>query len=104
MAKSSFVPLRDLLTKNLDDRVQDYLTKMDGMTLDEIVNGIALPNTPPRRAREDVGATAKQQLIVEHTRSQANVLSKNNNRNGKSNLKDLKLFTVKTRSDEFQAF
>jgi hypothetical protein len=57
--------LKDLLTKNLDDRVQDYLTKMDGMTLDEIVNGAALPSTPPRRARGDIGTTAKQQLIVE---------------------------------------
>lgn len=33
------MPLKDLLTKNIDDRIQDYLTKMDGLSIDEIVKG-----------------------------------------------------------------
>ena len=36
--KKPFVPLRDLLQKNHDDRVQDYLEKMKGLNLEEIVN------------------------------------------------------------------
>ncbi len=35
----SYVPLKDLLTKNIDDRVKDYLHKMDGMSVDDIING-----------------------------------------------------------------
>ena len=30
--KSKFIPLKDLLTKNHDDRVKDYLNKMKGLT------------------------------------------------------------------------
>ena len=35
----SFIPLKDLLRKNHDDRVIDYMSKMKGMTIEEIVNG-----------------------------------------------------------------
>ena len=35
----SFIPLKDLLRKNHDDRVKDYMDKMHGMTIEEIVNG-----------------------------------------------------------------
>ena len=41
-----FVPLKDLLTKNLDDRIQDYLNRMEGMTVDEIVKSGTLAQTP----------------------------------------------------------
>ena len=36
--RKPFVPLRDLLQKNHDDRVNDYLEKMKGLNIDEIVN------------------------------------------------------------------
>lgn len=71
------MPLKDLLTKNLDDRIQDYLNKMEGLTVDEIVKGGSLQHTP-RKTREDetIFGTAKQQQIVDQTRSQANALAK----------------------------
>jgi hypothetical protein len=46
------VPLQALLTKNLDDRVQDYLDKMEGMTVDEIVSGKIMPKTPPNKFKK----------------------------------------------------
>mgnify|MGYP007070401805 CR=1 FL=1 len=57
--------MKDLLTKNLDDRIENYLARMDGMTVDEIVNGAALPNTPPRRARHEFSLPSKQQKIID---------------------------------------
>jgi len=38
MKKKSFIPLRDLLQKGHEDRVKDYLEKMKGLSIDEIVN------------------------------------------------------------------
>ena len=38
-ANVSFIPLKDLLRKNHDDRVKDYMSKMAGMSIEEIVNG-----------------------------------------------------------------
>lgn len=32
------MPLRDLLDRKHDDRVNEYLDKMKGLTIDEIVN------------------------------------------------------------------
>ena len=43
--RKPFVPLRDLLQKNHDDRVQDYLEKMKGMALDDIVNSTSAAKT-----------------------------------------------------------
>ena len=37
--RKPFVPLKDLLKKGHAERVQDYLTKMQEMTLDEVENG-----------------------------------------------------------------
>jgi len=37
--KSKFIPLKDLLTKNHDDRVKDYLNKMKGLTTEQVVDG-----------------------------------------------------------------
>ena len=46
--RKPFVPLRDLLKKGHADRVQDYLDKMNGLTIDEIENGsIAAGKTEP---------------------------------------------------------
>ena len=64
-AKRNFVPLKALLSKNLDDRIQDYLARMDGMTVDEIVNGGPLLNSPRKRHQDmdeqsSFGATVKQ--------------------------------------------
>ena len=36
--RKPFVPLKDLLQKNHEDRVREYLDKMKGLTIDEIVN------------------------------------------------------------------
>jgi hypothetical protein len=36
---ASFIPLKDLLRKNHDDRVKDYMEKMKDMSIEEIVNG-----------------------------------------------------------------
>ena len=35
--KTPFVPLKDLLQKNHDDRVQGYLDQMKGLSIDEII-------------------------------------------------------------------
>jgi hypothetical protein len=37
-----FTPLKDLLTKNHDDRVQEYLNKMEGLSIEEIVKSNSL--------------------------------------------------------------
>lgn len=59
------MPLRDLLSKNLDDRIQDYLQKMDGMSVDEIVRGSggALSNTPKRQKPREVRDDESNQLF-----------------------------------------
>ena len=36
--RKPFVPLKDLLQRNHDDRVREYLDKMKGLSIDEIVN------------------------------------------------------------------
>ena len=80
-ARRDFVPLKALLSKNLDDRIQDYLTRMDGMTVDEIVSGGPVLNSPRKRNQDEEdqsssGATVKQQKIIENTRQQAKTLAK----------------------------
>ena len=40
--RKPFVPLKDLLQRNHDDRVKDYLDRMKGLSIDEIVNSAAL--------------------------------------------------------------
>jgi hypothetical protein len=37
--KNNYLKMKDLLSKNHDDKVRDYLHKMEGQSLDEIVNG-----------------------------------------------------------------
>ena len=34
----SFIPLKDLLKRNHDDRVQDYLTKMNEESQEDVMN------------------------------------------------------------------
>lgn len=46
--KPAFTPLKDLLTKNHDDRVKDYLTKMEGLTMEEVVHSQSLKVTAPQ--------------------------------------------------------
>ena len=36
-----FVPLKELISKNHDDRVRDYLDQMKGLSIDEIINNTA---------------------------------------------------------------
>lgn len=38
---TNFTPLKELMNKNHEDRVQDYLKKMEGLSLSEIVQGSA---------------------------------------------------------------
>ena len=45
--KSKFIPLGALLTKNHEDRVKDYLLKMEGLSLDDIVKSGTLPQAAP---------------------------------------------------------
>lgn len=45
----SFLPLKDLLKRNHDDRVQDYLTKMNEESADDLMN----PSTKPSQAQGD---------------------------------------------------
>ena len=40
--KQPFVPLKDLLTRNHDDRVQEYLERMKGLSISEIINSSTL--------------------------------------------------------------
>lgn len=68
--------------KTHDDRVQDYLNKMDGLTMEEIVGSHAFrsatkkakqpPQTevvPPSRENQEIFGTPKQLAIVEHMRN-----------------------------------
>ena len=73
--KQPFVPLRDLLKKGHADRVQDYLDKMNGMTIDEIENGTVGPGkaeaTTEKKMKESMrgstmGATPRQVQIVDN--------------------------------------
>ena len=48
-----FVPLKDLLQRNHDDRVKEYLDKMRGLTIDEIVNTSNL-NSKAVSSRDDM--------------------------------------------------
>lgn len=58
--RKPFVPLRDLLDRKHDDRVNEYLDKMKGLTIDEIVNtsilnkasGEAGRTTPDRQNKQ----------------------------------------------------
>jgi hypothetical protein len=40
----SFLPLKDLLKRNHDDRVQDYLTKMNEESAEDLMNPSAKPS------------------------------------------------------------
>jgi hypothetical protein len=72
-----FVPLKGVLKRGFDDRVQDYLAKMDGMTADDIVNSgkVVTPKTKLRLVAPDsesqFSTTLKHQRIVEDTRNHA---------------------------------
>ena len=46
--KSKFIPLKDLLTKNHDDRVKDYLNKMKGLKTEQVVDGGAFATVPSK--------------------------------------------------------
>ena len=37
--RKTYLKMKDILNKNHDDKVRDYLRKMDGQSLEEIVNG-----------------------------------------------------------------
>ena len=40
-----FVPLKDLLTRRHDERVKEYLNKMNGLTMDDIINTMRTTTT-----------------------------------------------------------
>ena len=51
----SFVPLKDLLSKNHDDRVKDYLDQMKGLSIDDIINNSTVISVKKGRAAETAG-------------------------------------------------
>ena len=101
LVRKPFVPLRDLLQRNHEDRVREYLDKMKGLTLDEIVNTQTLNSkpgredarssrvTPEKLSQQDLlkggvspmagpagssfsmGITPKQKNIIDSTKAQA---------------------------------
>ena len=48
--RSSFTPLKDLLTKNHDDRVKDYLSRMEGLTMEEVVHSQSIKANPVQKS------------------------------------------------------
>jgi len=58
--------LKDLLTKNHDDRVKDYLARMDGLTMEEVVHSQCIKANPITKQTKRVSdldetyGTAKQ--------------------------------------------
>ena len=50
--KPKYIPLGALLTKNHEDRVKDYLLKMEGLSLDDIVKTGVLPQLAPPNKRK----------------------------------------------------
>lgn len=102
--RKPFVPLSDLLHRKHDDRVSEYLEKMKGLSIDEIVNTSILnkastaheTETPDKQERRDltlnatlsplargnnnpskmsVGMTPKQVSIVDTTRNKSHNLA-----------------------------
>lgn len=71
--QSTYTPLKDLLTKNHDDRVRDYLSRMEGLSIDEVVRTQTFKPNPKKK--EEFG-TQKQLQIVDKLRSQATELSR----------------------------
>ena len=62
--------MKDLLQKDHEDRVKDYLKKMDGMSIDEIVSA---KNT----GKEDSPkGNSKQITIVDAMRKQSNAMDR----------------------------
>lgn len=77
--KQAFIPLGQLLTKNHEDRVKDYLIKMEGLPLDEIVKCGVLPQPGQQSKRKETNeldiqpyGTNKQLQIIDSVRNQAN--------------------------------
>ena len=103
--RKPFVPLSDLLHRKHDDRVSEYLEKMKGLSIDEIVNTSILnkastaheTGTPDKQDRRDnltlnttlsplargnqnpskmsMGMTPKQVSIVDTTRNKSHNLA-----------------------------
>lgn len=58
--KKGFIPLKDLLQKNHSDRVKDYLDKMKGLSIDDIVNNrvqIKTTEESPQKAMKSGGGS-----------------------------------------------
>ena len=47
-----FVPLKELISKNHDDRVRDYLEQMKGLSIDDIINNTATISAKKHRSTE----------------------------------------------------
>ena len=46
------MPLKDLISKNHDDRVKDYLDQMKGLSIEEIINNTATISAKKHRAAD----------------------------------------------------
>ena len=92
--RKPFVPLADLLQRKHDDRVSEYLEKMKGLSIDEIVNTQILSKTKDQTPEKNstlnpmspqprgnnvslmtMGVTPKQASIVESARNKMNSIS-----------------------------
>ena len=48
------MPLKDLISKNHDDRVRDYLDQMKGLSIDDIINNTTTVSAKKHRGAETV--------------------------------------------------
>ena len=75
--KPQFVPLKQIIQRNHGDRVREYLDKMKGLSIDEIVKSTTLnakaPKEEQKMGSQDVheGMTAKQVSIVDNAKALA---------------------------------
>ena len=81
------MPLKDLLTRNHDDRVREYLDKMKGLSIDEIVNTQILNKEKVAQSTND-GGLRNSRLSPDHDGmpSGENSPNRESNRNNRSNL------------------
>ena len=73
VSRKQYVALSGILSKNHDEKVKDYLAKMDGLSIDEIIHG-----KPPATLKRDEEGTLKQLQTVNAARNKANLLVSKN--------------------------
>ena len=84
--RKPFVPLKDLLTRNHDDRVREYLDKMKGLSIDEIVNTQILNKEKVAQSNDGALRNSRLSPDQEGMPSNDNSPHRESNRNNRSNL------------------